>query len=902
MVSVLVLLAYIGIGFPGHATQTATLDDGGVVVSTITDPGSLPPSPPGLILPTLAVGSTSHRAEQLWVDRNHQNAIANEACISGAGPGIFAAWYLNNKRVSKYVTVGNGIPQWTYLCSAAAYATIDVAATFNGLLAACNNTMGTFAWLNPGSAPSLSLEPASVQDLSEDATRLVYVDGSNNLVCVDTGTGGVLWDVPLLTVGNGLYGVDISGSGSRVLVSAYEQTSGAQVYSMTDGSLVGSAMGNYGQTKAAISEDGNRVVIGNFNGQIRMFQWSGSAWTLAGSIATGDSWVTAVAISADGHTVAGGTLGFSPYRGKVVAVDWPASSAPASMWDYKNYGDEVSSVAICDDGSVIVAGSWGTYGATSGDVFTALDHTGAVIFNLLDDVDEPGSILSVDVSDDGSFATACGKAVHARAMGSGGEVYGIQIMDAQTHDVGVVAIISPAENQQVGNSVTPQITVGNFGTSTESFGVSATIREAASGIQVWSGSGSVSSLAPGAQANVSFSSWTVPAYGSWILHAQTNLASDTYAANDSLDASIRAYHDAGVSAIVCPYAENTTGMAVTPVIEITNGGTYTDNIQVSLVVNGPAGQAYSQTVTASNVAPGALAAVSMPSWTPGGIGSYTADASAAVTDDYVPGNNDQSLPFDIVYEIIYDDGSWESMYWVGSLQDDMFTTRFTPTVGYPCTITQARIFVNNSDPFSWAAVCPDDGTGRPDTANPLYYVENLTAPGPLSWIVIPMSISISSPGDLWLVAHWPDAKSVAVGTDMEAPIANRSWWHNTQSGWTSFTGGDFLFRMTAMPPTGTPGASDQPSVFALGLPSPNPSAGFLSIPVEVPSADVPFRVAVYDLSGRCLSTLSSGTSPAGMQTLSWDCTTSTGPAPAGIYFVRLEAGSAIESRKVVILR
>jgi hypothetical protein len=101
------------------------------------------------------------------------------------------------------------------------------------------------------------------------------------------------------------------------------------------------------------------------------------------------------------------------------------------MWQYTSYGDEVSSIAICDDGSVIVAGSWGTYGATSGDVFTALDHAGAVIFNLLDDIDEPGSIYSVDVSDDGSFATASGKAVHARQMGNGGEVYGIQIMGSQ---------------------------------------------------------------------------------------------------------------------------------------------------------------------------------------------------------------------------------------------------------------------------------------------------------------------------------------------------------------------------------------------------------------------------------------------------------------------------------------
>jgi WD40 repeat protein len=902
--SILVFLAFIGSGLPGHGTVSATMEDGTAVVSTTTDPGDAPLPFSSPILSSALVPSLSHRAEQLWVDRAHLNAIANETSISGIGQNVFAGWYLNNKRVSKYNISGSGTPQWTYLCPEAGN-TFDVAATFDGILSACNNLMQTHVWENVGSQPTANFETAIAQDIEEVAgvVVLVYVDASYNLVCVDASTGwSERWNVPLQTVGNGIYGVDISSSGNRVLVSAYEASTGAQVYSMTNGALVGSAIGNYGQTKAAISGDGNRVVIGNFNGQIRMFQWSGSAWSLAGSIATGDSWVTAVAISDDGLTVAGGTLGFSPYRGKVVGVNWPSSSAPTQMWEYKNYGDEVSSIAICDDGSVIVAGSWGTYGATSGDVFTALDHTGAVIFNLLDDIDEPGSIFSVDVSDDGSFATASGKAVHARQMGNGGEVYGIQIMDAQAHDVGVIAIVSPAENQQVGNTITPQVTIGNFGTSTESFSVSAWLYEAEGGTQVWSGTANVTSLAPGGQTNVTFSSWTVPSYGDWVFATRTNLASDTYAPNDSLSSLVRAYHDAQAVAIRCPYAENTIGMVMTPLIEVANGGTYSEALQVNLVVNGASGEVYNQTISTSVLAPGAHATVSMPTWTPAEVGPYTAVATASVTDDYVAENDEQSLPFDIVWEIIYDDGGWETMYWVGSLQDDMFATRFTPTVGYPCTITQARIFVNNTDPFSWIAICPDNGSGAPDTANPLYYVENVTAPSALSWIALTVSIPLSSPGDVWLVAHWPDAKSVAVGADITAPFAGRSWWHNTQYGWMNMTAADWMFRLTAMPPTGAPGSPDQPAAFALGLPCPNPSAGMLSIQLQVPSADIQYKVAVYDLSGRCVSTLGSGTSPAGTHTLTWDCMTGSGPAPAGVYFVRLEAGSTVESRKVVILR
>jgi hypothetical protein len=98
------------------------------------------------------------------------------------------------------------------------------------------------------------------------------------------------------------------------------------------------------------------------------------------------------------------------------------------LWSYSNYGDYVESVALSNDGSVGVAGSWGQYGGTFGDVFTAFTmSTGAVIFRLLDDIDEPGSIFEVDISDDGNYAVAGGKAVHAREFGNGGEVYSIEL-------------------------------------------------------------------------------------------------------------------------------------------------------------------------------------------------------------------------------------------------------------------------------------------------------------------------------------------------------------------------------------------------------------------------------------------------------------------------------------------
>ena len=50
----------------------------------------------------------------LWVDRNHQNAIAENVAISNDGMSIFAGWWLNNERASLYRSIGNGVPLWAY--------------------------------------------------------------------------------------------------------------------------------------------------------------------------------------------------------------------------------------------------------------------------------------------------------------------------------------------------------------------------------------------------------------------------------------------------------------------------------------------------------------------------------------------------------------------------------------------------------------------------------------------------------------------------------------------------------------------------------------------------------------------------------------------------------------------
>ncbi|MCK4806209.1 MAG: T9SS type A sorting domain-containing protein, partial [Candidatus Aegiribacteria sp.] len=285
-----------------------------------------------------------------------------------------------------------------------------------------------YAWLSSSPVPTLTLEPGDKQDITEDGLYLVKVNESvDTLICIDTSSEVEIWRTYIVT-SVGIYnGIDISEDGSRVLVSFYDAGNGARVYDMTDGSMVGEPVGNYGQTMARISGDGSRFITGDFNARIKLYEYNGTLWDLAANIASGDEWVRSVAISSDGETLSGGTWEDSPAGGKVIAIDWPQGGSPSVLWEYTNYGDNVSSVAICEDGSRIVAGCYGRWQGTFGDVFTAFDRSGDVILSLLDDIDEPGSIYSVSVSSDGCYATASGKAVHAYTSGNGGEVYSINL-------------------------------------------------------------------------------------------------------------------------------------------------------------------------------------------------------------------------------------------------------------------------------------------------------------------------------------------------------------------------------------------------------------------------------------------------------------------------------------------
>ncbi len=83
----------------------------------------------------------------------------------------------------------------------------------------------------------------------------------------------------------------------------------------------------------------------------------------------------------------------------------------------------------------------------------------------------------------------------------------------------------------------------------------------------------------------------------------------------------------------------------------------------------------------------------------------------------------------------------------------------------------------------------------------------------------------------------------------------------------------------------------------------NPSRGErLRINVDVP-APARFAVSVVGMSGEVVRQIESGSFASGQVVREWDGRTETGETvPSGIYFVRVQNGSTLQIRKVIVLR
>jgi hypothetical protein len=156
-------------------------------------------------------------------------------------------------------------------------------------------------------------------------------------------------------------------------VRVYEWSGGAWVQLGAD--IDGEAAEDYSGYSVALSSAGNRVAIGapqnggngHWSGQVRVYEWNDSAWVQVGTDIDGEAAEDysgfSVALAADGSRVAIGAAynsGIGNYAGQVRVYDWSGSAwvqAGADIHgeaaeDYSGY-----SVALAADGSRLAIGA-----------------------------------------------------------------------------------------------------------------------------------------------------------------------------------------------------------------------------------------------------------------------------------------------------------------------------------------------------------------------------------------------------------------------------------------------------------------------------------------------------------------------------------------------------------------
>ena len=850
----------------------------------------------------------------VWVDRGHEFAIAENTTTSPDGSMIFAGWWLNNMRYSAYASAGLEYPLWRY--NVETPWTMPVGAS-DSKFAGTGAGLPLFLWNHESPLPDYQY----AFDAGYNGGGASF-SGNGNLLAIVSAMGandGVLAIYNIATEDTiftrhfvptqGLYGVDLSLDGNIAVVSNYGQL---YVYEVPSGNLR-EALPNYSQGIAKVSSNGSRIANGDYTGVVYLYQWSGTTYDTHWIRATGHDWVTAVDLSDDGSTVVCGTLDFVGGQiGGGKFQMWDGDSG-TELIDYDEYGDMVASVALSTTGRYAIAGSWGQYGATFGDVVTCFIRTSSVpIFLLADDLDEPGSVFSVAISDSGHYASAGGKAVHARQFGNGGMLYSIKVRDPLTNDVAVASIDEPGEFLAPGEVAIPSATYINVGSQEATFATACTVINMQNDQVIYSNVVNVLNLPSFQIYPVFYPAFTMPGSGRYRIKFSASMAGDQDLSNNEMTLMLRSWHDIQAMSVQSPFDEATVEWPVTAKATFKNMGSFYETVDVTLSIQDSTGaELFSTISTVYDLEPYAEEELEFEGWTPNINGLYRGIFTAAVDSDYTPTNNTITREFHVVQEMLYDDGRPDVSIWVDaypSSSNRKFAEKFNPNVIAPFTITNVRIYI---------APAAYDGTldyllvtaeldGLPDTANYHAAIENPELPAPDNWASFDFSAPVMATEPLWVVIHWPDitASGPYIGADGSGTMDRFSYWHNDASGWNLYPFYDWMFRMTLSSGVGVESEyySGLPEKVTLGQNFPNPFNPTTTMRFGLPNTGW-VKLEIFDVLGRKVGTLLDRQFDVGYHTAIWNGRTDDGrEAGSGVYYARLTVNSTRISKKMLLVR
>lgn len=231
------------------------------------------------------------------------------------------------------------------------------------------------------------------------------------------------------------------------------------------------------------------------------------------------------------------------------------------------------------------------------------------------------------------------------------------------------------------------------------------------------------------------------------------------------------------------------------------------------------------------------------------------------------------------------------------------TTSDSSAAGNPLTAFLVR--AENESGTAWWDAAPDSG----------YSVDNVAPPMPA-----PFTGLYSGGTSLlaWGASPAPDVVAYRLHrgtTSSFVPGPGNLVAETAGTGHTDAAGAPYWYQVAAVDvhgnvspyarvlPAGAVGVDDAtPTAFALSRPRPLPARGPVTFDLSLPHAE-DVAVEVFDAAGRRVRTLANGSRAAGVHALVWDGRDDGGAtAGAGLYFVRVRAGTRGAERRVVLTR
>ena len=395
--------------------------------------------------------SSGKEAEIIW-QYTDPAGILSSTKTNGITEKTVGAWELNDERIS--VFGDNSVPEWEYLVNSEWSFPIDMTSDGQYIVYGADDEIKVFAQDNP--TPIWDFSFVGIAEglcISSDGLK-VYVayedyDGipGTKVACYNVGVDIPVWSIDFPGNNEGLV---LNEGGTVLMLTQYGgDNSAINIIKAETGDIIMTTP-NQNQSLPAISYDGKIIARGDYSGYLYVYEYDEESeiyiekWNANVNTGTG-TWVLGLSVSGDGSTIAAGTLVFTSsggYDGELFVYNTFSST---HLWKFSGAGDEIASIDLSYDGSIIAAAGYGPIDNSKPDFYLFRKNSNNPYFTK----STSGSMFSTDLSEDGMIGSFGGKLVHARIMGSGGLLYSVNSNPGGGTLSGTVNLLDTDDNSGV---------------------------------------------------------------------------------------------------------------------------------------------------------------------------------------------------------------------------------------------------------------------------------------------------------------------------------------------------------------------------------------------------------------------------------------------------------------------